>query len=65
MNTPPHTCAECLFCHPCHDPFHLCPPTAAFCVCPITAGGDGIAYATHADLPACHLFQPKNTTKNA
>lgn len=58
------TCADCLFCLPCHDPDHVCPPTAAFCDCPTSAGGDGICYAIHSDFNICQNFQPKNTTQN-
>lgn len=53
-------CRTCRFCHPCHDPLDLCPPHAAFCDCPTTAGGDGIPYAITATAESCHLYQPQN-----
>ena len=58
INTPP-TCAQCRFCHPVTDLPPDAPSTCAFCDCPPSAGGDGIAYAIHSDLTACHNFQPK------
>lgn len=56
----PKTCAQCRFCHPVTDLPPDAPSTCAFCDCPPSAGGDGIAYAIHSDLTACHNFQPKN-----